>query len=226
MKVVEILRDEGWSPVRAEEVQVREDNRIGVQKHLIAFQRQDLVLNGEAIEALVINSHDRSCGYQILLGVYRFVCSNGLITGDTFDSFKVRHLGWTPDEIIGASRKIISSVPALTERIRDFKTITLTQDEQGIFAQAAHQLIYDEPEKSPIRPAALLTSRRHDDETDTLWTTYNNVQENMMKGGLRGITSNGRRTRTRKVKSIDKNTKLNKALWTLAEKMAELKRAA
>ena len=183
-------------------------------------------MNGEAIEALVINSHDRSCGYQFLLGVYRFICSNGLITGDTFESFKVRHVGWSSEEIVGASRKIVEAAPVLSERIQDFKTITLTPDEQGVFASAAHQVIYDEPEKAPVRPAALLTARRHDSDRETLWTTYNNIQENMMKGGLPGFTRNGRRTTTRKVKSIDKNAKLNKALWTLTEKMAELKKAA
>ena len=48
-----------------------------------------------------------------------------------------------------------------------------------------------------------------------------------MRGGLKGITrgGNGRinRTTTRPVKALDRNIKLNQALWFLTEKMAELK---
>ncbi len=50
-----------------------------------------------------------------------------------------------------------------------------------------------------------------------------------MRGGLKGTTRdrNGRtrRTTTRPVKALDKNVKLNQALWMLTEKMAELKQA-
>jgi len=50
-----------------------------------------------------------------------------------------------------------------------------------------------------------------------------------MRGGLKGTTkgSNGRqrRTTTRPVKALDRNIKLNQALWFLTEKMAELKQA-
>jgi len=56
-----------------------------------------------------------------------------------------------------------------------------------------------------------------------LWTTFNTVQENLIRGGLRGRTAKGNRTSTRAVKGVSENVRLNKALWTLAEKMAQLK---
>jgi translation initiation factor 1 (eIF-1/SUI1) len=67
-----------------------------------------------------------------------------------------------------------------------------------------------------------------------MWTTLNVVQENVIKGGLQGVAittdERGRRQRrnvtTRQVNGIDQDVKLNRALWTLAEKMAELKSAA
>ena len=55
----------------------------------------------------------------------------------------------------------------------------------------------------------------------------NVVQENIIKGGIHGYRTDdhGRicRAKSRGVKAIDQNVKLNRALWTLAEKMAELK---
>jgi hypothetical protein len=70
-------------------------------------------------------------------------------------------------------------------------------------------------------------ARRGDDTGSDLWTTLNRVQENSIRGGLRGVTrdANGRRQvrRTREVTGIDQDVKLNRALWTLAEEMRKLK---
>jgi len=83
-EVVKRLQNEGWLPTSVQESHVRNQENQGYQKHLIRFQRQDLILNGEAIEVVLINSHNRSAAYQLMAGVFRFVCSNGMIVGDTF----------------------------------------------------------------------------------------------------------------------------------------------
>ncbi len=107
------------------------------------------------------------------------------------------------------------------------KVIEMTPDERGEFAQAAHSLIYDEPDQAPVQPHQLLNERRYDDKGNDLWTTFNVIQENVMRGGLKGVSRSGngrlRRTITRPVKALDRNIKLNQALWFLTEKMAELK---
>jgi hypothetical protein len=109
------------------------------------------------------------------------------------------------------------------------KVIEMAPDERGIYARAAHNLVFTEPEKAPVLPEQLLSERRYDDKGNDLWTTFNVVQENIMRGGLKGMKrDNGgrlRRATTRPVKAIDRNIQLNKALWYLTEKMAELKGA-
>ena len=77
-EVVKRLQNEGWLPASAQESHVRNQENQGYQKHLIRFQRQDLILDGEAIEVVLINSHNRSAAYQLMAGVFRFVCSNGM----------------------------------------------------------------------------------------------------------------------------------------------------
>lgn len=81
-----------------------------------------------------------------------------------------------------------------------------------------------------IRPDQLLHPRRADDQRPDLWTTFNVVQENALKGGLVGIgwDAQGRphRSRTREVRGIDQDVRLNKALWTLSEHMAKIVRSA
>lgn len=88
-----------------------------------------------------------------------------------------------------------------------------------------------------VAPRALLKARRDADEGSDLWTTFNRVQENAIRGGLddhrparfdqeRQRQVPARSLRTRPVKSIDGDVKLNKALWTLAEELAKAKAAA
>lgn len=80
---------------------------------------------------------------------------------------------------------------------------------------------------TPIKPEQLLIPRRHDDHANDLWTIFNVAQENVIKGGLRGVSRDDlgrpRRVKSRAVNGIDQDIKLNKALWMLAEKMASLK---
>jgi hypothetical protein len=65
---------------------------------------------------------------------------------------------------------------------------------------------------------------------DDLWTAFNRVQENAIRGGLqawsRDAHNRSRRIRSREVTGIDQDVKLNRALWLLGERMATLKGVA
>ena len=146
-----------------------------------------------------------------------------------FANFSHKHIGFKPDDFVHSAGEIASAAGIIAERVDEMKVIEMTPDERGVFAKAAHSLVYDEPEQAPIRPQQLLEERRYDDKGNDLWTSYNVIQENIVRGGLKGTTrgSNGRmrKTTTRPVKALDRNIKLNQALWVLTEKMAELKQA-
>ena len=229
LDVVNMMRDMGWHPTKAQEIRVQPaSDRAGYQKHLVRFQRPDLRSGEEAIEAVLINSHDRTTAYQFLLGVWRFICANGMMVGDTWDGIRVRHIG-SHDDIRDASRKMIQEAPNVIHKIQKWRAIPMTQDEQGMFAAAALELTWDREKREgrppPVEPRALLTTRRCSDldRTNSLWGTMNVVQENLIKGGLRGRSANGKRVRTRAVKSLDRDVRLNRALWMLTEHMAGLK---
>ena len=230
LDVVDLLRTEGWYPAKVQEVKSRGD-KIGFQKHLIRFRHPNLIKGNEFIETVMINSHDRSIAYQFLMGVYRMVCANGMIVGDTFQKVSVKHIGIKPEEVIEASYRIIETAPMISESMSAMKQITLNDKEKMIYAESANDIVYGRDDAnnslSPIESWKLLVPRREADRNNSLWSTFNIVQENVIKGGLRGrnpITN--RRTKTRQIKNIDRDVKLNKALWTLAEKMKELKIAA
>ena len=114
-----------------------------------------------------------------------------------------------------------------------FKAVTLTEGERGVFAEAAHVLRFPkahEATPSPIKPEALLRPRRAADRGADLWSAFNVIQENVIRGGQRGqiVAANGarRRASVREVAGIDQGRALNRALWVLTERMAELRSKA
>jgi hypothetical protein len=105
--------------------------------------------------------------------------------------------------------------------------LSLTEGEQIAFAEAATIARFRDIVSAPIRPITLLQPRRAEDSARDLWTTYNTVHENAVKGGQKDFgkrkADGSQMPRTRAVKGIDGNVKLNKALWHLAERLVELK---
>ncbi|VGD15012.1 Domain of uncharacterised function (DUF932) [Klebsiella pneumoniae] len=68
------------------------------------------------------------------------------------------------------------------------KSIALTKEEQRLFGQAALTYRYEDENKSPVSIEQIIHPRRYEDKKDDIWTTYQRVQENLIKGGLPGRT--------------------------------------
>ena len=226
-QVVLKLREAGWSPVEASQQLVRLDDRRGFQKHVLRFQRRHVqaIVGEYTPELVLVNSHDRSSAYQLQAGLFRFVCGNGMIVSDsTFERVSIRHSGFTPDEVIDASFKLLDGIPTITSRVETFKSRKLNCTELETFAGAALRLRFDNVNQAPINPSRLLDSRRSEDKGDDLWHVFNRVQENLLRGGQRDFSrrrEDGRRfPRTRAIAGLDQNIRLNRELWNLAERVA------
>lgn len=219
------LRREGFQPFFAAQSKSRVEGKSEFTKHMLRLRRADQILAPETPEIILINSHDGTSSYQMLAGMFRFVCTNGMVTGDKFEDIRVPHRGNIIDNVIEAAYTVLDDFEEVTEDMEVMKSLQLTDGEQRAFAKAALSLKYDDPEKeAPVRPDTLLIPKRFDDRKDDLWTKFNTVQEHLIRGGDRGRNATGSRTTTRGVESIDKNVKLNRALWILADEMAALKR--
>ncbi len=228
--LVDAFRAEGWLPVRAQQTAVRDESRREHTRHLVRFRRlQEPLQVGDALAELVLtNSHDTSSAYQLDAGLFRLVCSNGMVCpiGD-FGGIRVRHGKHIVDEVIEGSYELIEELPQIAASVDRFRDTGLDGREQGLFAEAALEVRYGEDwaRQSPVRPGQLLDARRTDDQGTDLWVTFNRVQENLLKGGLLGRARSGRRVRTRQVRSVAEDIRLNRALWRLAERFAQLKAA-
>jgi hypothetical protein len=220
--IVDELRSNGWAPVNVEEQRVRLENKRGFQKHLIRFQRKDIISKvGEyAPEIALLNSHDRSSAYQIHAALFRFVCNNGLMVADTvFNHISIRHSGHETNEVLQASFEMLAKIPVLTEKVEMFKARILTPAEALQFAKSAIELRYET--EAPIGPEKLLAAHRREDQGNDLWSVFNRVQENLVHGGQKDYSRTNQNgdwhPRTRAITGLDKGVKINKELWALAE---------
>ena len=179
-------------------------------------------------EVVITNAHDGTASWQMGAGVFRIVCANGLIAGDMFDYIRIRHNKAGPDQVIEGAYRVIEQFPQMIDGAHTMGEIELRPEEAHVFARAAAQLRWDDPAQAPVEASTLLRPRRVDDRRSDLWTTFNVTQEHILRGGdsYRHRSANTGRVSHRstgEVRSIDDTSKLNRALWTLAQGMADLK---
>ncbi|MDD4937137.1 MAG: DUF932 domain-containing protein [Acidiphilium sp.] len=218
------LRKEGFEPFFVVQTRVRNLDKREHTKHMIRLRHADQINGREANEIILLNSHDGTSSYQMLAGMFRFVCQNGMVCGDVESDIRVPHKGDVVGQVIEGAFEVLDGFEAATEQREGMQALTLNSGEQTAFARAALALKYDnEDAPAPITEDQLLTPRRFEDRSADLWTTFNRVQENMTKGGLRGRNRTGRTTTTRPVNGIDQSVKLNRALWVLADELRRLR---
>lgn len=197
------LQHEGFRPFFACQTRVRDESKRKHTKHMLRLRREGQITGKQVPEIILLNSHDGSSSYQMLPGLFRSVCQNGLICGESFGEVRVPHKG-NVEEKRDAMQSLMLPPPA-----------------QAALAQAALTYRFGE-EHQPVTESQLLAPRRWQDESGDLWTTYQRIQENLIKGGLNGRNAKGGRTHTRAIKGIDGDVKLNRALWVMAENMLKL----
>lgn len=235
VEVLDALRGEGFHPVAvAASRSLTEDGRAYV-KHNIRLRREadlDVTLRrggavGQCVPELALtNSHNGTSGFILDAALHRLVCSNGLVCTDSQGSLRYRHTG--KDDLVGrileGAYEVVSDFPRIADKVEEWSSIELNEGQRRAFARAALPLRFDADPTTgayPIDAEQLLSPRRYGDRGSDLFTTFNVVQEAVIRGGLYAGRKNGRRQTTRKVSSVDRDLKLNRALWTLADELAK-----
>ena len=223
--ILQGLRKEGFMPFMVCQSRTRNEQKRDHTKHLVRLRHAGQIMGNEANEIILLNSHDGTSSYQMLAGIFRFVCKNGLVCGDTLSDIRIAHKGNVKDNVIEGAFRVLEDFEQVSAAREGMQASTLTTAEQGAFARAALALKYDADRTGavPVSDAQVLQAKRVEDLGDDLWSTFNRMQENLVSGGLQGRLANGRRTTTRAVTSIDQNIKLNRSLWILAQEMQRFK---
>lgn len=237
IEVLRGLRKEGFEVVGCKQSVTRVPGKSDYTKHLIRIRKLDADSSykvGDTVaEMLLKNANDGTSVYDLFAGLFRIRCLNSLVASmGSIDSVKVRHTGKDiVGKVIEGTFSVIENAKLALAAPEQWSQVQLDREERLAMAEAARVLRFGDnvtgEVNTPITCDQLLATRRRDDNENNLWTNFNVIQENVIRGGLRGTVVNEdgkrRRTSSRSVNGIDQDVRLNRALWTLANRMAELK---
>ena len=221
--VIDALRTEGYEVTNAFAQSVQAGKRPTIHnKHCVRLSHRDFLdtLTPEETrpEIVIVNSHDGSSSFRIMAGIFRLVCSNGLIVADDMTANqRVCHWkGNSLDDVITCSLNVAEQAKQSYELIEQMKAVNLSENQQKEYAQKAAEirLGFNKTAKVNYSENLLIPYRHEDNLTPSVWNTYNVVQENCIKGGqlvgsrvLRPLTN------------IGQNVIVNKELWKEAVKL-------
>lgn len=194
-------------------------------KHLVRLFHPDIQINAEGdvnhVEIALYNSSDGTSKFRMEVGIFRMVCSNGLVVkSQDFGSINMRHSGYSFESLKQSIDEMVAGLPNVVTKINTFSNRILTQAEMTKLAQQAYELRNSGRVATAEELQAILTPRRDADKGDNLWVVFNRVQEAVLTGGSLLVDRRGRMRTAKPINNLDKGLKLNQELWSLAEAMA------
>jgi len=214
IKVVEDLMNLGWEVSKVQEVKARKG--VGFQKHLLVFRHPDIMIKGAngddaQPQILLTNSHDGKAAFNFRVGIFRFICSNGLVVSDAdFENVSIRHMNYTFETLQAKVNEMINKLPGLVQKINLFKSTELTEVQMQEFATKAAAL----RSKETVNIMDVLKAERVEDEGNDLWAVFNRVQEKIVGGSY---VYGSKRRKARSIKNFQQDIKINEQLFELAE---------
>jgi hypothetical protein len=213
-RVLAALGSAGFVPVEARQA-VRARSPVHA-RHLIRLRRrfETIQLRDAIPEILFLNSHDGTSAYQLRVGLFRVVCTNGLVvSAGVFPVWRVMHRGDVVEDVVHAALRMSERFDTLAASVERMERTPLDRLQQLDFAAQALALRFPKAPQSLLEP---LVPRRLEDVGNDLWRTFNVLQENLLRGGIVRRSACNRLIRTRRITAIREDVRLNSMLWELA----------
>ena len=226
--IIDDLAKLNWYPVEVAMRKSRGGDTI-FSKHMVSFQNPDVkIMNEGEVGAypriILTNSHDGLNAFTFRVGIYRMVCSNGLVVADEeFSSFKIKHIGYSFDELRSVVTEAMTDLPNKVQVLNDMRSTILTVDQKREFAINAMLLragispLDEQPKYDDETIEDILDPIREADKgSDDIWITLNILQEKLMKGGYSQALKGARVRKVRPIKSFEKGIEINQQLFKMA----------
>ena len=240
--VIDDLEKCGWRPVEAKQVRARKTNDEGVQVrsfHMIAFQNPEVFISrvdeggNEVVDCypriILTNSHDGFNSFRFMVGLFRLVCSNGLIVAtEQFADIHIRHVSYTFEELRGVINTAMAQVNEQVAAMNAMSKVMLTQEQKESLASEAIRIRQNKPEEQavyidPETIAEVLEPLRKEDEGNSLWNVFNVLQEHLMRGSYRSRASQTAKSRkARPLTSVSRAIDFNMAFFRAAHRYATI----
>jgi hypothetical protein len=232
--VIDDLAKLGWYPVQAKQCRNKK-NSSGIRSfHMIAFQNPDIKItrtndDGSSVidtypRIILTNSHDGFNSFKFMLGLFRLVCSNGLVVCDNqMVNMSIRHMNYTFEELRMIVKNAIEEVPNIVNTMNEMRNIQLTDEQKQELATEVIKIRkgIEENETYEVEQDVIediLTPVREEDKSNDLWTIFNICQEKLIKGGFFNKTNKNKLRKVKSITSIKKDMEYNQRLWLTASR--------
>lgn len=230
MTVVRDLAQLGWFPVMAKQCRGKK-NSSGIHSfHMIAFQNPNVkIMRTDGSQEVDIypriilsNSHDGFNSFKFMVGLYRTICSNGLVVCDEqFAQIAIRHMNYDFEELRVVVAKAISDIPNIVYEINAMRNITPSEEQRIALATEVVRIRKGIAQEEDLELSEevvedILTPLRSEDKANDLWTLFNVCQEKMIKGGFYCQNSGTKVRKQKSITSIKKDLDYNQRLWQIA----------
>jgi len=230
--IITVMQDYGYAPVQAAQKRSRKNNPAH-SGHMVAFAKTWDIDFGTADirpEIILYNSHDGTGSVRLYAGCFRFICDNGLIAGDGFQS-RIYHSKALSgfEEML---KNTVATLPTMMERLERLRGVILDPHQSVIMAKRGIETRWDMLEQqtngvyaTPQTIADVLKISRYQDNYMDAFTVFNRIQEGVIRGNafvksLSDKHPNGVTRKARPVSSVRENIRINSELWDIAEDIA------
>jgi hypothetical protein len=230
-RVIDDMEKLGWGVITAQQVSARKKDTKGFQKHMLVFRHPDLMVEGKDgdnvwPQIIMTNSHDGKNAFTFQAGMYRFVCSNGLVIADQeFGKMRIRHMGYDFETLRGTINEMVEKLPLTVESMNKFKQTELTKPQKYDLARKALATRFKVQKDQKIDQVykidldAFLTPVRKEDEGNDLWSVFNLVQERVVTGDF-DYVSGAKMRKAREIKNFKQDLDVNQKLFEVAKEFA------
>ena len=220
--IVDRLDSWGWKPKRAFYKKTRVVDPLHA-RHCIRFGHGELTEVGDSRpEIIMFNSHDGRSALELLCGIYRMVCSNGMtICEEEFEAFNIPHKGYKAGrKYIDHAIDVLSKQATRTDQfIKGWNDIALHGAAKREYYHRAMPLRFPEYEKG--EEWIFDVPKREEDKGSSLWKVFNRCQEHILTGGFNVTHTAGKKPRqARELSNIDVVNDINENLWSLTSEFA------
>lgn len=227
--VINDMEKLGWKVVDARQCRAHKNSKGIRSYHIVAFQNEDIKIyrkdgSVEGYPRLILQtSHDGTRSFKFMFGLYRLICSNGLIVSTAeFMSVSIRHIHYSFEEMRKIVAQAIDSIPAQIEIINSMIKTDLTERDKYDFAKKIIALRRRKEDDKNFKVSDstiddILNPVRDEDKGNSLWNVFNTLQEKVIKGNFSfAADENQKAKKQRAIKSPARDIELNKAMFEVA----------
>jgi hypothetical protein len=214
MDILENFENEGWKVFSA-----NQNGRGNYAQHELRLRNVEFPQVGDSlVEAIIKNSHNGMSTFSVSAGLHRLVCSNGLTVPTSLsDKISVRHMKFDMATVRQITDQFAERLPVIQRSVGKMETTLLDEEKMVDFVKKASVIRWEKGSVPKIKVEDFLRPMRHEDLGNSVWTTFNVIQEKFVRGGLRYQSEKGRFISMKELKNFQSINKINTNLWELAE---------